>query len=311
MQLPVRSSFATADPEAARAHLVDVLGDDQLHLGVAGEGFDYRHDRLDVGSLVLDEVRTGLAATIGAPPTGRVFVVHVRAGHVHTVAGGVEGRARAGDVFLVGAHDAPLCSTYSADAVVAITSVDLPLLRQLDPQRATDRIARLDLPVLDRPTADAWIRTADHLRGALAGEGPGPLLLGAWTRLLGASVLEVFTPEGTGTHDADARPAPLRRAVAYIEAHPDVDLSPADLAEVAGVGVRALQLAFRKHLGTTPLAHLRRIRLDRVHADLLAADPDHQTVARIAAGWGFSDPSRFTALYKQTYGQLPSRTLHT
>ncbi|MFI6180577.1 hypothetical protein ACIA8R_33925 [Nonomuraea sp. NPDC051191] len=46
----------------------------------------------------------------------------------------------------------------------------------------------------------------------------------------------------------------MRRAIAYLEAQPDQDITVADIAAAAHVTVRAVQLAFRRHLDTTPLA---------------------------------------------------------
>ncbi|MEU1390940.1 MULTISPECIES: helix-turn-helix domain-containing protein [unclassified Nonomuraea] len=61
----------------------------------------------------------------------------------------------------------------------------------------------------------------------------------------------------------------------------------------AHVTVRAIQLAFRRHLDTTPLGYLRRIRLYHAHADPRAADPGRgDSVAAIAARWGFAHPGR-------------------
>jgi transcriptional regulator GlxA family with amidase domain len=57
------------------------------------------------------------------------------------------------------------------------------------------------------------------------------------------------------------------------------------------------------------MAHLRRVRLERVHADLLAADPDRTTVGAVAARWGFADPGRFARQYREVYGRAPSATL--
>jgi len=62
-------------------------------------------------------------------------------------------------------------------------------------------------------------------------------------------------------------------------------------------------------LGAWPAA-LRRVRLARAHADLLAAKPgDGRTVTAIAARWGFPGASRFTSRYREVYGVPPSRTL--
>nr|WP_281497521.1 helix-turn-helix transcriptional regulator [Ornithinimicrobium sp. F0845] len=77
------------------------------------------------------------------------------------------------------------------------------------------------------------------------------------------------------------------------------------------VSVRSLQLAFRRELDTTPMAHLRRVRLDRVHAELVRGDSQAgATVTAIATRWGFPNNSRFAAQYRQAFGMLPSQTLH-
>ena len=69
----------------------------------------------------------------------------------------------------------------------------------------------------------------------------------------------------------DAHPDTLRRAISFIETNPDVDLTITGIARAACVTPRALQLAFRRHLDTTPLGCLRRVRLDRARAGLRAA----------------------------------------
>ena len=109
----------------------------------------------------------------------------------------------------------------------------------------------------------------------------------------------------------------VHAALGEVLADPEVDLvvvttpsgTHVDIAEAAHVSVRAVQLAFRRHLGTTPMAYLRRVRLDHTHRALVAADARHTTVAAVAAQWGFTNHSRFTAVYRATYGVLPSTTL--
>jgi AraC-like DNA-binding protein len=106
--------------------------------------------------------------------------------------------------------------------------------------------------------------------------------------------------------------ASVRRAVAFIDEHAERDISAADIAAAAHVTIRALQLAFRRHLDSTPSAYLRRVRLDLAHQQLCAASPgDGVTVTEIAIRWGFASPSRFAASYRNTYGVLPSRTLRS
>ena len=107
-------------------------------------------------------------------------------------------------------------------------------------------------------------------------------------------------------------PAAVRRAVAFIDEHADRDISATDIAAAARVTIRAIQLAFRHHLDTTPSAYLRRVRLDHAHQQLCAASPgDGVTVTEIASRWGFASPGRFAAHYRDTYGVLPSYTLRS
>lgn len=77
----------------------------------------------------------------------------------------------------------------------------------------------------------------------------------------------------------------------------------------AHVSVRALQLAFRRHLDTTPMAYLRRVRMDRVRADLTAADPASTSVTTVTARWGFYAAGRFSADYRSAFGEYPRDTL--
>jgi AraC-like DNA-binding protein len=83
-----------------------------------------------------------------------------------------------------------------------------------------------------------------------------------------------------------------------------------EIAAAAGLSRRVVQVAFRRHLDTTPTAYLRKVRLDLAHAELLTACPDDElTVTEVAYRWGFSSPSRFAERYRAEFGRLPSEML--
>jgi AraC-like DNA-binding protein len=105
------------------------------------------------------------------------------------------------------------------------------------------------------------------------------------------------------------RPRPLQRAVDAMRAEPAHPFRVGELADLAGVSVRALQAIFRRHVGMTPMAYLRDLRLTAVHEELRRAEPGATTVALVANRWGFSHLSRFAAAYRQRYGVSPSVTL--
>ncbi|MGA5816706.1 AraC family transcriptional regulator [Kitasatospora sp. NPDC094028] len=112
-------------------------------------------------------------------------------------------------------------------------------------------------------------------------------------------------------HGRAVLPSALRRATDYCEEHAGEAVSVADIARAARVGLRGLREGFRHHLGTTPLAHLRRVRLDRAHHDLLAIADGRATgtVTDVALRWGFAHLGRFSAEYRRAYGHPPSETL--
>lgn len=158
-------------------------------------------------------------------------------------------------------------------------------------------------------------RNAARLVDELVGEpeAASPLVVDSAGRLLAATALSLFprSPAEPGPRaGADAHSPALRRAISFIESGPDVPLTVGDIARAAYVSPRAVQIAFRRHLDTTPMNYLRRVRLDRAHADLQAARPGGDaTVTAIAARWGFGSPSRFAADYRRAYGRSPQQTL--
>src|ERR1700754_1436918 len=93
--------------------------------------------------------------------------------------------------------------------------------------------------------------------------------------------------EGQRPDEALAGPDTLSRATAFIEAHPETEITLADIARAAHVTPRAVQMTFRRHLDTTPTAYLRQVRLSRARQLLEDSDPgDGVTVTRVAIDWG-------------------------
>ncbi|HEX2212221.1 MAG TPA: helix-turn-helix transcriptional regulator [Mycobacterium sp.] len=105
------------------------------------------------------------------------------------------------------------------------------------------------------------------------------------------------------------QPTVLRRATEFIHENAHRDITLGDIAAAVDLTPRSVQYTFRRHLGTTPLEYLRRVRLDRAHRELKAADPRVDTVMAIAGRWGFTHAGRFSSVYKRTFGTPPSETL--
>ncbi|ARC58380.1 HTH-type transcriptional regulator CdhR [Frondihabitans sp. 762G35] len=165
-----------------------------------------------------------------------------------------------------------------------------------------------------RPTPQAL----ERWRRAIAGAGPTitggaapPLLRHAANRSVAIAMLGLAPWHAPELPEALLGPRlhRIRAAVDLVQHGAERPLTPADMAEAAGMSPRSLQLAFRKHLGVTPIAYLRQVRLDRVRQELRAGDPDTTTVADIARHWGFGHLGRFSSAYAMRFGEHPHETL--
>jgi len=83
-----------------------------------------------------------------------------------------------------------------------------------------------------------------------------------------------------------------------------------ELAAVAGVSQRVLELGFQETLGMSPKKFLHLDRLNKVHHDLRNARTASSTVTDICNRWGFPELGRTAVEYKRLFGESPSSTLH-
>jgi AraC family ethanolamine operon transcriptional activator len=71
---------------------------------------------------------------------------------------------------------------------------------------------------------------------------------------------------------------------------------------------RTLHEAFRRHLGTTPKAYLKTLRLNAARQDLLSGGANRR-VTDVALDWGFLHFGWFSQDYRRLFGETPSQTL--
>lgn len=282
--------------------------------------FTYDLRSVESGVLGLDRMRYTTTMRITTAPVGYVHVTYVLGGHLTIRAAGEQLQLSAGDIALV-----PPGKTFQgvlADFDVRILRLPLSAVTHAAAARwgiePADFTFRSMAPI-SAPLARYWRETLSYLhRVSLHPDAalPSPTAHAAMIDLAAAATIATFPSVATAAAylpgPGEAGPSTIRRAVAYLEEHAADPLTLADVATAARTGPRGLQAAFRRHLDTTPMAHLRRIRLGRAHRDLLAADPAHgATVGAIARQWGFSHLGRFAAAYRDAYGTSPAETLRT
>jgi AraC-like DNA-binding protein len=312
---PRRVSYATSDAAEAREFLEQMYGADLRVSAPPGVSWQMAFSLADAGDFSSADVK--LPAELGFTTHGQdSFNISTAVeGTTEIRRGQVTSRYRAGDVFIGNQPRTDWTGT-SRNCRVQVVTLPVSLLAEAAGASQDGPHAPWEFQGWE-PVAggvDLWRRAARFVDDLLAGPGSAsPLLIQAAGRLLISTALTVFpntavTPATAGD-SRDARPATLRRAVAFIHEHAREDITIADIAAGARVTARALQLTFRRHLDITPMEYLRRVRLESAHRELQAADPAAETVTAVAYRWGFASPSRFTARYRDTYGILPSQTL--
>ncbi len=316
-------TFRSADLDETRQAIGERFYPTRIEpLGDPG-GFESRMDTARLGSLTVGDLALGADLRMRFGELGHYHVNVLLGG---TLAWRQRGRAEAVATPQRGCVLDPVSVTridrWSRDCRLLALKIEPDVLhRQLEllldrPLRGSVDFA----PEIDvtRGAGRSWARllswTVDQARDADALAAHPMMAAPLQETLLNGLLLASDHPyrEELAAPAPPLRPAPVKRVLDLLHAHPEHPHTAASLAAVAQVGVRRLQEGFRDHVGTTPTAYLRGIRLDRARADLVGAAAGGAagvTVADVAFRWGFGHLGRFAAAYRARFGESPSYTL--
>lgn len=310
------SAFRTEDPAAAHDHVAAAFAHHELALDER-HGIDFALETVRSESLTVGRMAYGTDARIDGPPMQTCYHLNLSVAGRSTVAQHGTRRAfGAGEAGVAFMHDAPVSIRWSADAA----HFHINLRRVPFERHAARLLGRRDTePVLfdltfplDTPAGRALLASTRFVYDELAREGGVSTMPLACRELESTLMTQILltapsqlTPALTGSAPSIGHTR-VREAVAYIHAHPDADISTAELAARAGVTARALQLAFRDAVGMSPSAYVRSVRLDRVRDELSSGRA--VSVSDAAMRWGFFHLGRFARHYRERFGELPSET---
>ncbi|MGE2688545.1 AraC family transcriptional regulator [Mycolicibacterium pulveris] len=318
---PERTRVEITDAADAEEYLEDVyaarLRLQRKPVGVR-EGPLLTHSRTAVGPFVIDEIVAPGHLAAAPDPINKVVVVWPTAGRVEVECDGLTCEAAPGDIAVTSQPDQPHRVTsldLAATAVLLDPAVVAGVATGLPSSHAPLPVRFFSFAPVDPAAAQSWKNTVDYVRHNILADDclATPLVVGQAGRLLAAVTLSTFPNSAVSQaslHDrTDHKPVLLRRAMEFMEANATRDIALADVAQAVHVTPRAVQYMFRRHLETTPLQYLRRLRLHYARQELLAGDRLDDTVTEVAARWGFAHTGRFAVLYRQTYGESPHLTL--
>jgi AraC-like DNA-binding protein len=317
---PRRVSVDTADPDEAHDYLRATYVDHAVRLDGSVDRFRFRHQLTDGGRFFVARNEHSMNCELDTEPLGYLLMGQVFGGRVRITAGREELAPSLGEPYVLDPA-APLhirWETFHAGLV----KLDLDVVDRV----AEEITGGLGGPVrfsMGRAVSPAraanWqalVRYITHEFCCNEAAYGSPLIHAQTMRLLAATALETF-PNATMAADRNApdgvnATAAVRRAIAFIDDHAAEPIGLTEIAGAALVSPRAMQDAFRRQLDSTPMSHLRQVRLRRARQDLRAADPGTgTTVAEVATRWGFAHHGRFAASYRREFGCSPTQELHS
>ncbi|WP_255607861.1 helix-turn-helix transcriptional regulator [Micromonospora sp. PLK6-60] len=305
----------TRDPELAHHLIARRFGEHRPRISGPRSRFRFRRRTRRVENLELDHIRYPLGVRTDTPPYPHFTAVTVTQGCYGVTSRGEELRLRHGDC---GRYPNAPGRLVSEDVTAFVVRLPLAPISAVATTRTglpAEEFHFTALAPVSPALAAHWQSVGAFLRRQVEDNAEAvanPLVRAGLLDLVAATALAVF-PNTSMT--AQYLPGPgrvlppvVRRAAAYIEAHAVHPLTVAQIAAACQIGPRALQAAFQRHHGQSPMAFLRAIRLRRAHQDLRDAQPG-QTVAATALRWGWAHPGRFARAYRDTYGRSPGDTL--
>lgn len=293
-----------ADLDAAQEVFSAAYG--KMHIDSGRERSWMRMASQLLGPIRFDEVDGRIRVEVATEPQQSYIFGHLDNGRVHYRANGEERLVAPGEAFLIAQPGLPYTAAIDDPRALVV------VLDQSTVDGVADGVQFAGCGAVSPRAAAAWRSMCVHLRDqVLPVFGDEPLVVANAVRLVVATTLATFplyAPEERAPDRRDAHPLTVRRAIAFIENNAAKAITAADIAHAARVSIRAIQLAFRRHLDMTPMAYLRRVRLSCADADLRAANG---SVTAIAARWGYARPSVFAAHYRAAYGVSPSQILRS
>jgi AraC-like DNA-binding protein len=103
-------------------------------------------------------------------------------------------------------------------------------------------------------------------------------------------------------------PWQVRLVEEYIEANWRAPLDIETLAAVTGGSTRSIFKAFKEARGVSPMAFVKRVRLENARRALQRLD-ENTSVIDVASQCGFLNPGHFARDYRIAFGELPSETM--
>ena len=313
--LPAQQLFASGDLDEARSMVGRVMR--PHHLGVVGalQRLDARMHHQPLGEVSLNRLRYGAQVEIRPGPLEDFFLVQMPLSGCARISSGPQQLDSTPEIASVVSPDDDLAMRWADDNDQFMLRVGRSLLERTLVGHlgcALDRPLRFQLGFRWRE-CPAWRCLMSYLLDCStqhADLAAHKLIVHQMEQLAAATLLSAQPHNYTGVlpgRRGAVLPRHVRSVQDYLQAHAHEPVSAEQLARIAGVSVRSLYAGFKEFLGVSPMHYLRDLRMERARAELVSGES--RNIAGVALRWGFAHMGRFSAGYKERYGESPSQSL--
>lgn len=320
--------FATHDPELAEDMIRQLYVDQRLSIQGPGAGFAFGHSSLAVTgrhAFAINRLHHTLGMRFESDPLDDLLVTNsprrgaLRVGD-NTDFGAVA--AGPGEVLLTAPTGHFTAQFVHLDVdVTALTRHEVAEHAAARGGIAPGSLRFTGLAPIDPARARLWLDTVAHVRDHVLADpevAAIPLVLDSAFQTLATTLLATFPNTALDAADDPLARAPggvgdttVGHVVDHLHQHAAEPLGPADVAGLAGAPARDVDDALRQRRNTTLAEELWNARMAGAHRDLHDGDAAAgDTVAAIAARWGFTNPATFAVAYGlRSGGRSPEDTL--
>lgn len=135
-----------------------------------------------------------------------------------------------------------------------------------------------------------------------------PQINALYIRLIAHKLVSLQPPEIVDER-ADFAAVTFRDIERYIEGNLKRDICVEELAQEAKMSRRSLYMLFDKYARTTPKNFIRQKKLEAVYNALINPACHVANITTLALDYGFTHLGRFSEIYREAFGILPSDTL--
>ncbi|WP_173910594.1 AraC family transcriptional regulator [Acinetobacter sp. Marseille-Q1618] len=103
-------------------------------------------------------------------------------------------------------------------------------------------------------------------------------------------------------------PPHIRKVKQFLIEHAHENITVEMILNIASVSKTKLYEQFQHHYGTSPMAFLKKYRLQQIYKALSLTTTQDVSISTLAYRWGFTHLSRFSQEYRDEFGENPSET---